>query len=171
MRGILNSMGVTLILSLILMAALFLMVFAAVALVQDRRLFTSAPKDIQAAITEHAERFPKARRLGWKLLVIAILAFPGAFVYGALDGIQNHYSLWMFFARFLTMLYLLKAFDIIFLDWFLLTKSRFYQHYYPETEGCAGYHQFGFNRKQQIGKILLFPFVALLLAWICTLFG
>ena len=164
-------MGVTLILSLILMAALFLMVFSAVALVQDRRLFTSAPKDIQEAITEHAERFPKARRLGWKLLVIAALAFPGVFFYGALDGIQNHYDIWMFFARFLTILYLLKAFDIIFLDFFLLTKSHFYQHYYPETEGCAGYRQFGFNRKQQIGKILLFPFVALLFAWICTLFG
>ena len=163
-------MEVTLILSLILMAALFLMLFAAVALVQDRRLFKSAPKDIQEAITEHGERFPKARRLGWKLLAIAVLAFPGAFLYGALDGLQNNFSFWMFFLRFLTMLYLLKAFDIIFLDWFLLTKSHFFQHYYPETEGCAGYHQFGFNRKQQIGKLVLFPFGALLLAWICMFF-
>ena len=161
-------MEITLILSLILMAALFLMIFAAVALVQDKRLFTSAPKDIQAAITEHKERFPGARLLGWTLLVIAVLAFPGTFLYGALDGIHRSYGFWQFFARFLTMLYLLKAFDIIFLDWFLLTKAHFYQHYFPETEGCAGYHQFGFNRKQQIGKLVLFPFVALLLAWICT---
>ena len=160
-------MKVTLILSFILMAALVLMLYAAVALVQDRRLFKSAPKDIQQAITEHKERFPKARRLGWKLLIIAVLAFPGAFLYGALDGLRNNYSFWMFFIRFLTMLYLLKAFDIIFFDWFLLTKSHFFQHYYPETEGCVGYHQFGFNRKQQIGKLVLFPFVALLLAWIC----
>ena len=160
-------MKVTLILSFILMAALVLMLYAAVALVQDRRLFKSAPKDIQQAITEHKERFPKARRLGWKLLIIAVLAFPGAFLYGALDGLRNNYSFCMFFIRFLTMLYLLKAFDIIFFDWFLLTKSHFFQHYYPETEGCVGYHQFGFNRKQQIGKLVLFPFVALLLAWIC----
>ena len=164
-------MIVTLILSLILMAALFLMIYAAVALVQDKRLFTSAPKDIQAAITEHKERFPGARLLGKKLLVLAVLAFPGAFLYGALDGIHRGYGFWQFFARFLTMLYLLKAFDIIFLDWFLLTKSHFYQHYFPETEGCAGYHQFGFNRRQQIGKPILFPFVAALLAWSCTLFS
>ena len=162
-------MGVTFILSLILMAALFLMLYAAVALVQSKKLFGSAPKDIQAAVATHKERFPGARLLGWKLLIIAVLAFPGAFLYGALDGIQKNYSLWMFFARFLTMLYLEKAFDIIFLDWFLLTKSHFFQHYYPETEGCAGYRQFGFNRKQQIGKILLFPLIALLLAWICTI--
>lgn len=47
-------MVTTLILSLALMAAFFLMLFAAVALVQDRRLFKSAPKDIQAAVLEHA---------------------------------------------------------------------------------------------------------------------
>ena len=162
-------MKLTLILSLILMAALFLMLYAAVALVQSKKLFGSAPKDIQEAITEHKERFPRARRLGWKLLILAVFIFLGAFLYGAWDGVQNNYSLWMFFGRFLIMLYLLKAFDIIFLDWFLLTRSHFYQHYYPETEGCAGYHQFGFNRKQQIGKIILFPFIALLLAWICTI--
>ena len=164
-------MGVTLLLSLILMAALFLMLYAAVALVQNKKLFGTAPKDVQAAIMEHEERFPGARLLGWKLLILAVLAFPGAFLYGALDGMRNNYSFWMFFARFLTMLYLLKAFDIIFFDWFLLTKSHFFQHYYPETEGCAGYHQFGFNRRQQLRDILLFPFVAALLAWICMFFS
>ncbi|MCM1096863.1 MAG: hypothetical protein NC427_02230, partial [Ruminococcus flavefaciens] len=92
------------------------------------------------------------------------------FVYAGWDGIRSGYGLWKLAARFLAMLYLLKAFDIIFFDWFLLTKSHFFQHYYPETEGCAGYRQFGFNRKEQITKIILFPFLALLLAWICTLF-
>ena len=162
-------MKLTLVLSLILMLALFLMLFAAVALIQSKKLFGTAPKDIQEAITEHEERIPKVRQLGWKLCIIAALAFPGAFLYGALDGIENNYSFWMFFFRFLTMLYLLKAFDIIFLDWLLLTKSHFFQHYYPETEGCAGYHQFGFNRRQQIRDIVLLPFAALLLAWICTI--
>ena len=28
---------------------------------------------------------------------------------------------------------------------FLITKSHFFQHYLPETEGCAGYHRFGYN--------------------------
>ena len=164
-------MGVTLLLSFILMAALFLMLYAAETLVQSKKLFGSAPKDIQAAITEHKERFPGARLLGWTLLIIAVLAFPGAFLHGALDGIHRSYSFWLFFARFLTMLYLLKAFDIIFLDWFLLTKAHFYQHYFPETEDCAGYHQFGFNRRQQLRDILLFPIIAALLAWICMFFS
>ena len=162
-------MKVTLICSLVLMVALFLLIWVAVALVQSKKLFTTAPKDIQAAALEREERFPGARILGWTLLVILAAAFLGAFVYGGWDGIRRGYGFWQFFGRFLTMLYLLKAFDIICLDWFLLTKSHFFQHYYPETEGCAGYHQFGFNRKEQLTRIVLFPFLSLLLAWVCTL--
>lgn len=41
-------MKVTLICSLVLMAALFLLIWVAVALVQSKKLFTTAPKDIQA---------------------------------------------------------------------------------------------------------------------------
>ncbi|MCM1424720.1 MAG: hypothetical protein NC415_13050 [bacterium] len=163
-------MKVTLILSFILMASLFLAIWAAVALIQWNRLFRTAPEDIQAAALEHEERFPGARIVGWTLLVIFALVFLSAFIYAGWDGIRNGYGLWQFAARFLVMLYLLKAFDIVCLDWFLLTKSHFFQHYYPETEGCAGYRQFGFNRKEQLVRIMLFPFVALLLAWICTLF-
>lgn len=162
-------MKATLILSLTLMAALFLMLWAAVALVQSKKLFTTAPKDIQAAVLDHPERFPGAHALGWCCLALCVLAFGGTFVYAGWDGIRHSYGFWQFFGRFLAMLYLLKAFDIVCFDWLLLTRSRFFQHYYPETEGCAGYHQFGFNWKGQLTRIVLFPFVALVLAWVCTL--
>lgn len=59
------DMIVTFILSFILMAALFFMIWAAVALIQSKKLFTTAPKNIHAAALEHAERFPGARVLGW----------------------------------------------------------------------------------------------------------
>lgn len=163
-------MIVTFILSLILMASLFLMIWVAVSLVQNPKLFTTAPKDIQATVVPHKERFPGARILGWFLLLLCAALLLGTFIYAGWDGKQNNYSFWQFFWRFLAMLYLWKAFDIICLDWFLLTKSHFFQHYYPETKGCAGYHQFGFNRKEQLTRIILFPFVSMLLAWICTLF-
>lgn len=163
-------MLVTLMLSLLLMAALFLLILVAVALVKDRRLFKSAPRDIQAAALEHEEPFSGAKIIGWTLLVIIVLIFPAAFLYGAWDGLRHDFTFWQFAGRFLAMLYLMKAFDIIFLDWFLLTKSNFFQHFYPETKSCAGYHQFGFNRREQLARIVIFPFIALLLAWVCTLF-
>ena len=163
-------MKVTLILSIILMVALFLLLWAAVGFIQDRRFFSTAPKDIQQAVKEHEERFPGQKMVGWRMAVVAMLMFVLSFLYGGYDGVRNGFGFWQFFRRFLIMLYLLKAFDIIFFDWYLLTVSHFFQHYYPETEGCAGYHSFGFNWKGQLLRIVLFPFVSALLSWICTLF-
>ena len=76
-------MLLTIVLSLVMIASLFLMLYAAVALVQDKRLFTSAPKDIQAAIQPKEERFPGAHKLGWRLLMLSVLLFVGAIVYVA----------------------------------------------------------------------------------------
>ena len=162
-------MKVTLLLSFLSMVALSVLLYGAVAFVQDRRLFTTAPKDIQAVATDHEERFPGQRIVGWILIVLALTMFVFVIVYGTYDGIRNNFTFWEFFFRFLTILYLLKAFDIICLDYYLLTKSHFFQHYYPETEGCKGYNSFGFNRKEQLIRIAIFPFVSLFLAYICTL--
>ena len=63
----------------------------------------------------------------------------------------------------------MKAFDIIGLDYFLLTKTHFFQHYFPETEGCAGWQDFGYNRKQQLGQIVTIHFACALTSWIFTL--
>ena len=164
-------MFMTLLLSLILILALCLLIYAAVGLIQDRRLFTTAPADIQAAATDHAERFKGAHVLGWKLAAVSILAMILAFLYGGYDGIQNGFTFSQHFIRFAVMLYLWKAFDIICLDWLLLTKSHFFQHFYPETEGCEGYHQFGFNRNGQLARIILFPFAAALMASIACRIG
>lgn len=164
-------MLLTVLLSLILILALCLLLYAAVALIQNKRLFGSAPKDIQAAAKEHPERFPGARTLGWKLAILSVSLMIGAFVYGGYDGVKNGFPFWQLFLRFLVMLYLWKAFDIVCLDWLLLTRSRFFQHFYPETEGCAGYHQFGFNRKEQLARIILFPFVAALMAGVAMWIG
>ena len=57
-------MLLTLLLSLIVIVSIFLILLIAVGLIQDKRLFTTAPKDIQAAALEHKERFPGARILG-----------------------------------------------------------------------------------------------------------
>lgn len=58
----------------------------------------------------------------------------------------------------------------IVLDYFLITKTQFFQHYISETKGCAGYHSFGYNRKEQLRRIVTLPFAAPMIAWVCTLF-
>ena len=164
-------MLLTLLLSLIFILAVCILLYAAVGLIQNKKLFTTAPKDIQAAAVDHPERFPGAHILGWKLAILALLLMIGAFVYGGWDGVKNGFSFWQHFIRFAVMLYLWKAFDIVCLDWLLLTKSHFFQHFYPETEGCEGYHSFGFNRKEQIIRLAVFPFVAALMALLTMWIG
>ena len=163
-------MLLTLLLALVMMTAMFGLLYAAVGLIQSKKFFSTAPKDIQDAVTDHPERFRGAHALGWMLAIICVLLIAGVFVYGGYDGIKNGFGYWEFFFRFLIILYLWKAFDIVCFDWLLLTKSHFFQHFYPETVGCAGYNQFGFNRKGQIIRLIVFPFAAAALAGICILF-
>ena len=164
-------MLLTLLLTLVFILSVCLLLYTAVALIQDRRFFTTAPKDIQAAAVEHPERFRGAHALGWKLAIISLLVMVGAFVYGGWDGVKNGFSFWQHWLRFAVMLYLWKAFDLVCLDWLLLTKSHFFQRFYPETEGCAGYHSFGFNRKEQLIRLAVFPFVAALMALVSMWIG
>lgn len=162
-------MTLTILLSVISAASLFLMIYAVAALIQDKRFFTSAPHDIQKAILNHSERFPGAHITGYILLGTAVILMTGSYVFAAYDGIKNDFTFTQFFIRYMVMLYSLKIFDIVFLDWYLLTKSHFYQHYYPETEECDGYHQFGFNRKSQTARLVVYPFLAFAAAYISTM--
>ena len=164
-------MLLTLLLTLIFILAVCLLLYAAVALIQDRRFFTTAPKDIQAAAVDHPERFPGARALGWLLAILSLVLMVGAFVNGGWEGVLRGSPFWQLFLRFAVMLYLWKAFDIVCLDWLLLTKSHFFQRFYPETEGCQGYHSFGFNRREQLIRLAVFPFAAALMALLSLWIG
>ncbi|MDO4415151.1 MAG: hypothetical protein Q4C20_08725 [Erysipelotrichaceae bacterium] len=159
----------TLILSLILMAGLFLMLWAGVAFIQDPKYFSSAPKEVRDAILPKAERFKGAHALGWLLAVISILMMAGAVIYGMYDGIRNRFTFMQLFIRFVLMLLSLKAFDILFFDLYLLCNSDFFSHYYPEVKAHLGMHLFGFNAKEHAVMILLCPLIALVLALICSL--
>ena len=163
-------MKLTMLLAVLFIFSVCLVLYAAVVLIQDKRFFTTAPKDIQAAAVEHPERFPGAHALGWMLAIISLLIMIFVFVYGGYDGIQRGFSFRQLTVRFALILYIWKAFDIICLDWYLLSKSHFFQHYYPETKGCKGYDSFGFNRREQLTRLILFPFVAMAMALLCTLF-
>ncbi len=83
---------------------------------------------------------------------------------------RKGFTFGQFLVRFLVILLGMKAFDIIVLDYILITKTQFFQHYIPETKDCAGYPSFGYNRKEQFWRIVTLPFAGLLTAWLCTLF-
>ena len=160
----------TLLLSLVMMAGLFLMLYSGVGLIQEKRFFTSAPLEVQNAVTDHSKRFNGAHALGWVLAAVSVGMLVGAPVYACYDGIRNGYSFMQIFVRLLIMLWGLKAFDIIVFDWILLCNSGFFPYFYPEVKEVLGPHLFGYNRKEHLTHIILSVPVSLILAAICTLF-
>ena len=163
-------MRVTLVLTLLMCVLLFLMIWSAAYFLPWKGLMDFFPKDIKEKAIDHRPPFKTAPIFGWLCMILCMLGFIAAIIYGGWDGRQRNYTFGQFLVRFLIILFGAKAFDIIGLDLILVTKTHFFQHYLPETEGCAGYHNFGFNRKEQIKQCATLPFVALLTAWICTLF-
>ena len=158
----------TIILSLVMMAGLFLMLYAGVALIQNPRFFSSAPKEVQAAVQPKPERFRGAHFFGWFLAIIAIVLMGGAVFFGCWDGIRNGYSFGQFFLRFLIMLLSLKAYDVLFFDFFLLCRSDFFPRYYPEVKELLGPHLFGYNWKSHVLTGSLSIAGAAALAGICV---
>lgn len=119
-------MAITLLSALIIMAAYFLILYAGVAFIQDKRFFSSAPKENLDAIPDKKERFRGAHVIGWIIGILAILMFAGAFVLAAWDGVKNGFGFGRFFARFIAILYIMELYDIAFFDWVLLCHSNFF---------------------------------------------
>ena len=86
-----------------------------------------------------------------------MLLFLGAAVLAAWDGIKNSFPFGAFFARYLVILYVMEAYDILFFDWVLLCHSNFFPHFYPEVKGIAAPQLFGYNKKAHLTHFLLYP--------------
>ena len=85
-------MLLTLLLAHIFITAVFGALYAAVGLIQNKKLMTTAPKDIQAAVKDHPERFRSAHALGWTLGTVCLLIMIGVFAVGGYDGVNNGFG-------------------------------------------------------------------------------
>lgn len=166
-------MSLTVLLSLAGYALLFFGIWGVTVTMPTKLLAKNFPQDVQEALRPRIaewEHQPMTLRrfLGWVILVLFCLAYIGLFVIGGIDGLRKGFSFGQFFLRFIIIGGVIKVFDIVALDWFLLTKTRFFQHYFPETEGCAGWQDFGYNRKQQTRQCVMIVVGSLIAAWVCA---
>ena len=165
-------MLLTLFLSLVFCVAITILMFAAVAFVQDKRFFSAAPKEAQEVLLPRdKELFYGARTIGWTLIIFSMLMIAGVGVISIWDGFRSDFTFFQFFLRFVLIFTIYKAYDMICFDYFLLMKYKFFQFYYPETEEVYSNRKYGYNIKSQLLKLLvIFPSASALAAWICTLF-
>lgn len=165
-------MLLTIFLAIVFCVAITLMMLAAVAFIQNEKLFSSAPKEVQEnIIARDKELFYGAEKIGWTLMLFSILLLVGVVVISIWDGFRSEYKFWQFFARFIIILTVYKIYDMICFDYFLLMKYHFFQFYYPELEHVFNGMKYGFNLKSQLLKLfVIFPAVSAVAAWICSSF-
>ncbi len=165
-------MLLTIFLTIVFCAAITLLMFSAIAFVQNIKFFSSAPQEArEVLIPRDKELFYGARAIGWVLMIFSILMILGVGIISIWDGFRSGYTFWQFFCRFTFIFTVYKLYDMIYFDYFLLIKFHFFQYYYPEVECVYKNMKYGFNIKSQLLKLLvIFPISSALAAWICTLF-
>ena len=102
-------------------------------------------------------------------MIFSILMILGTGAVSIWDGFRSGFGFWQFFARFVLIFTIYKVYDMVCFDYFLLMKFHFFQHYYPETEGCEGYSSFGWNYKDHLIQLVLAVPLSLFLAWVGTM--
>lgn len=162
-------MKITVLATLIIFLAYFLVLYGGVGFIQDKRFFSSAPQENLDAIPDRKERFRGAHVVGWAIEAIAILLFLGAAALSVWDGVRHDFGFLRFFTRFLVMLYAMEAYDILFFDWVLLCHSNFFPHFYPELKGVVGPHMFGYNKRTHILHFIVYIPACAAAARLCTL--
>ena len=165
-------MLLTIFLAIVFCVAITLLLVSAVAFIQDKKFFSSAPKEAQEVILPREnELFYGARAMGWVLVVMSFLMITGVGVVSIWDGFRSNFTFSRFFLRFVLIFTIYKIYDMICFDYFLLLKFRFFQYYFPEVESVYANRKYGYNIKSQLLKLLvIFPAASALAAWICTLF-
>ncbi len=165
-------MLLTIFLAIVFCVAITIMMLAAVAFIQDKKFFSSAPKEAQEAIKERdTELFYGARTIGWTLMVFSFLLIAGTAAVAIWDGLRSEYVFIRFFMRFYLIFAIYKIYDMICFDYYLLMKFHFFQFYFPEVESVYSGRKYGYNIKSQLVKLfIIFPATSALAAWICTAF-
>ena len=85
-------MKITVLAALTVFLAYFLVLYGGVGFIQDKRFFSSAPKENLDAIPDTKERLPGAHILGWVIVAVAILLFLSAAALSVWDGIRNGFA-------------------------------------------------------------------------------
>ena len=122
------------------------------------------PQDIRDAAKDHPDP-PKERRiLGYLLTAVLAVAYVGGLVLIGADALRHGCGFWRIFGRYMLFLYGYKIFDILVQDQWLVLRYGYYKKLYPETENCAGWQDRSFNKAEQTKRIVIYPFLCLLLA-------
>ncbi|MBQ8133586.1 MAG: hypothetical protein IJ192_04135 [Clostridia bacterium] len=163
-------MTVTIITAVCLCIVEFVIILLVAPMAKPSMILGFLPEDIREKAKNHPEPPKHKQIIAYILFIIFIASFIGAIVFLGIDGLKNDYDYWRLAGRFLLVLYINKAFDIIVQDQWLVMSTDYFKKIFPETADCDGWHDRGFNNKNQLKRILGYPFLCLITAGIFMLF-
>ena len=129
------------------------------------------PRDIREAAKGHPDPPFGKRMIGYLLTALAAAGYACVLFFLGADGIRRSYGFWMLFGRYMLFLYGYKLFDILVQDQYIVITRKYFVQFYPETRGCKSWDDRSFNTKNQLIRLIAFPLVCALMAWITLIIG
>ena len=111
------------------------------------------PDDIREKAIGYLPPFRSAQIFGWICMILCMLGFIGIIVYGGWDGVRRNYTFGQFLVRFLIILFGVKAFDIIGLDYILVTKTQFSSTIFRRPEGAPAITVLALTARSRSGSV------------------
>ena len=136
-----------------------------------RVLMRFLPRDIREAAKAHPDPPAGKRMIGYLLTSLAAAGYVGMLFFLGADGIRRGYGFWLLFGRYMLFLYGYKLFDILVQDQYIVITKRYFVKFYPETRNCKSWDDRSFNTENQLIRLIAFPFVCGLIAWITLIIG
>ena len=155
-------------LSLGMCFAMLILALAAPNLAAPRLVLRFLPEDVYEAGKDHPVPTLPKRLLCHFLLALAVLYVVWAYKDISGEIRREKSSFGKAYKRLLAFIMIEKAFDIVCLDQILCMSTKYYQHFYPETKDCAGWKNRAWNNKNQAIRLVLYPVLCALQAYLMT---
>ncbi|MCR4787063.1 MAG: hypothetical protein K5888_00610 [Lachnospiraceae bacterium] len=160
----------TVLIALILCVIEILVIVIASPMARSSVVLRFLPEDVREAAKDHVDPPKHKQMIAHCLLAFFLLSMLAGIIYIGMDGIRNDTGFWQLTLRFIVLLYVMKIFDIVVQDQWLVMTLGYFKKIFPETSECEGWKNRGFNNKKQIIRIILYPLLSMLTAGIFTLF-
>lgn len=120
-------MLLTVIVALVLCVLEITALVVASSMMKPSFLLSFLPEDVRIAAKDHPEP-PKSKQiLAYLIFAIFMIAMIGGIIFVGLDGIRSGCGFWKLTRRFMVVLYINKAFDILVQDQWLVMTVGFYK--------------------------------------------
>ncbi len=160
----------TIFIALVLCAIEILVIVIASPMAKSSVVLRFLPDDVREAAKDHADPPKHKQMIAHCLLAFFLLSMLAGIIYIGVDGIRSDIGYLLLTLRFIVLMYVMKIFDIVVQDQWLVMTVGYFKKIFPETAECEGWKNRGFNNRNQIIRIILYPFLCMLTAGIFMLF-